>query len=170
MVYKGQFVRVFKYRGSEFERDLETLAESYFWAPNRKNLNDPCEGLFDDQSINYQLELIFKLLSSKNNPPSRALESLKESLKDVFEFVDKSGVYSLSQTPLDDKYKDFTEYLYKAAEIVRREPDCNEVENVDFSTYKGSIENPVIFVQYKRKEHRYVTHHLSIQEIGNDKG
>ena len=48
---------------------------------------------------------------------------------------------------------------------MRREPDCNEVEEVGFSTYKGSSANPVIFVQYKRKENRHVNHYLSIQEI-----
>jgi hypothetical protein len=324
-------VRVFKYRGGEFERDLDTLSENYFWAPTRKNLNDPCEGLFDDQSVNNQLDTIFKVFAGKDSNSANPLENVKVALNELFDFVDKSGVYSLSQTPLDellwahyaynhtgfcveydldklieyekndyiyldikyknspqkisvsdfdtegqnkilmkmlgikskawsyekevrvitsnsgkhsydyravkaiyfglrmsdsdknklmdklkcrgiqyhqvilkpksykfsfttiedphkksgkykysiapiaehaitpeyvnDKYKPYVEYLSKAAEIVRREPDCNEVEMVEFSTSKGDISNPVIFVQYMRKENRYVNHYLSIQEI-----
>ena len=324
-------MRVFKYRGGEFERDLETLSENYFWAPTRKDLNDPCEGLFDDKSINTQLDAIHTIIAEKNSKSANSLENVKIALKEVFNFVDKSGVYSLSQIPLDellwahyayshtgfcveynldelieyeknnyiylvikyedspqeinvsdmgtdgqnkilmkmlgikskawsyekeirvitsssgkhsydyralkaiyfglrmsdieknklmdklkgrgiqyyqvilkpksykfsftpiedpyknakkykysiapiaehaitpqyvdDKYKSYVEYLSKAAEIVRREPDCKEVEMVEFSTSKGDTENPVIFVQYKRKENRYVNHCLSIQEI-----
>ncbi len=324
-------MRVFKYRGGEFERDLETLSENYFWAPTRTNLNDPCEGLFDDQNVNAQLDIIFKVFAGKDSSSASALENVKIALKEVFDFVDKSGVYSLSQTPVDEllwahyaynhtgfcveydldklieyekndyihldikyknapqkisvsdidtggqnkilmkmlgikskawsyekeirvitsssgkhsynfravkaiyfglkisdidknklmdklkgrgiqyhqiilkpksykfsfttiddphkkankykysiapiaehaitpeyvneKYKPYVEYLSKAAEIVRREPDCNEVEMVEFSTSKGDISNPVIFVLYKRKENRYVNHYLSIQEI-----
>lgn len=326
-------MRVFKYRGGEFERDIETISENYFWAPSRKNLNDPCEGLFDNESVNTQLNLIFKTFAGKANSSTNELSNLKASIKDVFSFVDKSGIYSLSQTPLDEllwahygynhtgfcveydldklieyekndyvyldvkyknspqaiglsdietcsqnkilvkmfgtkskawsyereirvitsnsgkhsydyravksiyfglrmpdiyknklmkklkgrsiqyhqiilkpksyqfsfttiedpykksnkykysiapiaeyaitpeyvneKYKPYVGYLSKAAEIVRREPDCNEVEMVEFSTSKGDINNPVIFVQYKRKENRYVNHYLSIQEIEN---
>lgn len=324
-------MRVFKYRGGEFERDIETISENYFWAPTRKNLNDPCEGLFDAQGVNAQLDLIFKTFAGKANSSTNELGNLKSALKDVFSLVDKSGIYSLSQTPLDEllwahygynhtgfcveydldklieyekndyvyldikyknspqtisvsdidtgsqnkilikmfgikskawnyeketrvitsssgkhsydyravkaiycglrmsdidknklmdklkgrgiqyhqiilkpksykfssttiedpyknankykysiapiaeyaiapeyvnkEYKPYVEYLSKAAEIVRREPDCNEVEMVGFSASKGDISNPVIFVQYKRKENRYVNHYLSIQEI-----
>jgi hypothetical protein len=324
-------VRVFKYRGGEFERDLDTLSKNYFWAPTRKNLNDPCEGLFDHQSVNNQLDTTFKVFAGKDSNSANPLENVKVALNELFDFVDKSGVYSLSQTPLDellwahyaynhtgfcveydldklieyekndyiyldikyknspqkisvsdfdtegqnkilmkmlgikskawsyekevrvitsnsgkhsydyravkaiyfglrmsdsdknklmdklkcrgiqyhqvilkpksykfsfttiedphkksgkykysiapiaehaitpeyvnDKYKPYVEYLSKAAEIVRREPDCNEVEMVEFSTSKGDISNPVIFVQYMRKENRYVNHYLSIQEI-----
>lgn len=324
-------MRVFKYRGGEFERDLEAVSENYFWAPTRKSLNDPCEGLFYDQGVNTQLDFIFKAFSGKANSSTYKLGNVKAALKEVFDFVDKSGIYSLSQTPLgellwahygcnhtgfcveydldklieyekndyvyldinyknspqaisvsdidtssqnkilmkmfgikskawsyeketrvitsnsgkhsydyravkaiyfglrmsdidknilmdklkgrgiqyhqiilkpnsykfsfttiedpykktnkykysiapiaehaitpgyvNDKYKPYVEYLFKAAEIVRREPDCNEVEIVEFSSLKGDISNPVIFVQYKRKENRYVNHCLSIQEI-----
>ena len=73
--------------------------------------------------------------------------------------------HAIAPEHANEKYKNYIEYLYKAAEIVRREPDCNEVEMVEFSTSKGDDENPVIFVQYKRKENRYINHYLSIQEI-----
>ena len=95
-------MRVFKYRGGEFERDLETLSENYFWAPTRKDLNDPCEGLFDDQSINTQLDAIHTIIAEKNSKSANSLENVKIALKEVVNFVDKSGVYSLSQIPLDE--------------------------------------------------------------------
>ncbi len=324
-------MRVFKYRGGEFERDLKSLSEDFFWAPTRENLNDPCEGLFNQKSIDSQLNMILKVFSGNNENTSSALQEIKNSLKALFEFVDKSGIYSLSKTPLEEllwahygyshtgfcieydldklveyekndyfilnvryknvpqsinvhdinnsgqdkilnkmlgikskpwryesevrvvtstsgkhnydfravkaiyfglriseanknmlmevlqgrgikyhqitlkpesykfsfvqvndifpnsikykysiapiakyaispdyvseKYKTYTDYLYKASEIVRREPDCNEVEMVEFSSSKGDINNPVIFVQYKRKENRHVNHYLSIKDI-----
>lgn len=324
-------MRVFKYRGGSFLRDLESLKDNFFWAPTRDQLNDPCEGLFE-QGINRELELLHVLIGGKRSETKHAFEGLKLALKGVFDFVDCSGIYSLSKTPLEEllwahyasshtgfcieydidelikyeeqdykkidvqyldaplsvsinhlndsegrssivkimlgvksksweyeneirvvtsasgahpydfralkaiyfglrmpekqkaemmnvlqgrgieyfqikliegsykfeavklidvfsnapkykyhvspiaeyaitpqyvneKYKKYTEYMYKAAEIVRREPDCNEVEMVEFSSSKGSEDNPVIFVQYKRKENRYVNHYLSLTEI-----
>ena len=331
VIKQGWFMRVFKYRGGEFKRDLEALSENYFWAPTRKHLNDPCEGMFDEQSIYTQLDAIHDNLIGKNADTKSALKDLKISLNGVFEFVDKSGIYSLSRTPIDEllwahyaynhsgfcieydlnklieyekndyryldvryknspqiisitdmnsndlnivltkmlgikskaweyekeirvitsnegmhsydyravksiyfglrmsdddkdklmnklkgrgikynqiilkpksyefsfstvedsyqnaskykysiapiaehaiipdcvneRYRPYVDYLSKAAEIVRREPDCNEVDLVEFSCSKGNFENPVIFVNYKRKENRYVNHYLSIEEI-----
>ncbi|MBH0075151.1 DUF2971 domain-containing protein [Pseudoalteromonas sp. SWYJ118] len=324
-------MRVYKYRGGEFERDLESLSENYFWAPTRTSLNDPCEGFFEDQNVNSELDTIFKVFARGDSGTANALENVKIVLKELLGFVDKSGIYSLSQTPLDEllwahyacnhtgfcveydldklmeyekndyrylavkyedspqkisisdidtneqnkillkmlgtkskawgyekeirvitsisgkhnydyravksiyfglrmsdeekndlmeklkgrgikynqvvlksksydfsfvtfndpyenankykysvapiadyaitpeyvneKYKPFIKYLTKAAEIVRREPDCNEVEMVEFSDSKGDLKSPVIYVQYKRKENRYVNHYLSIKEI-----
>jgi hypothetical protein len=73
--------------------------------------------------------------------------------------------YAITPEYVNEKYKPFIKYLTKAAEIVRREPDCNEVEMVEFSDSKGDRKSPVIYVQYKRKENRYVNHYLSIKEI-----
>ena len=50
-------MRVFKYRGGDgkiFERDAASLESNTFWAPNRKDLNDPGEGLLID-SIDEQI-------------------------------------------------------------------------------------------------------------------
>lgn len=322
-------MRVFKYRGGEFDRDLNSLSENFFWAPVRGALNDPCEGLFTRESIDIQFSCINRVLVRKNKDSDAAFQALNNSLYEVYKFVDKSGVYSLSETPLEEllwahygsshtgfcieydldkliedekhdykiinvKYKNapqsvnvsdiskperlltkmlgikskvwkyekeirvvtsisgpnsydyravkaiylglrisnddkerlmktlkgrgikyfqiklesssykfsFTEiedcfagcsaykysiapildcaispddvnekytryvsYLYKAAEIVRREPYCNEVQMVEFSPDKSDINNPIIFVQYKRKENKYINHYLSLKEI-----
>jgi len=62
-------------------------------------------------------------------------------------------------------FKEYSKYLYKAAEIVRREPYCQAIELVQFSHEKSTPENPVVLVQYKRKEYRWVNHYLSLPEI-----
>lgn len=323
-------MKVFKYRGGSFERDMQSLSEDYFWAPTRHNLNDPFEGLFDDSFLNFQLDTMFKLFGSRKGLDSHQ-ESLRASLLDLLSYVDKCGIYSLSKTPLeellwahyadshrgfcleydldklvefdiedykyidvsysnnpqsidilkvigqdsyeiircmlgikseaweyekeirivpsrsgkhhydyralksvyfglrmpdtqkdllmeklqgrgisyfniimqegsycllseeledkyhgainylsslaeigehaipelsaDDKYKSYEEYLHKAAEIVRREPYCNKIELVEFSSTLGNPENPVIFVQYQRNNTRWKNHYLTISEI-----
>lgn len=59
----------------------------------------------------------------------------------------------------------YANYLQKAAEIVRREPYCEEVQLVDFSGSKSTPTTPVIFVQYRRTESRWVNHYLTLPEI-----
>lgn len=324
-------MRVFKYRGGEFDRDLDSLSSNSFWAPSREYLNDPCEGLFTKENLDVQLETIYTLFAAKNENTNSSFIELKKSLGGVFEFVDKSGIYSLSKTPLEEllwahygashtgfcieydldglieyekndynvvevqymkspqsinisdinnrtenrvlkkmlgvkskvwryeseirvvtsksggheynfkalkavyfglkmpneqklqlmdslkgrgihyyqielknnsykfsfksveddfanaprykysiapiaeyaitpdyvnkKYEGYIDYLYKASEIVRREPDCNKVEMAEFSYSKSTVKNPVVFVQYERKENRIVNHYLTIKDI-----
>jgi hypothetical protein len=59
----------------------------------------------------------------------------------------------------------YQEYLRKAAEIVRREPYCREVQLVDFSGSKSTPDQPVIFVQYLRAPNKWVNHYLTLPEI-----
>lgn len=326
-------MNVYKYRSGDkatFERDLFSLVENYFWASTRFELNDPCEGLFSQDMLDTQLNLIEKLFTKNNPKAAEAFIGVRKSLSEIIAFSGKSGIYSLSTTatdellwahygnahkgfcieydigqlidftktenhkvpvlyssrppkldvsdisninldrmlqkllgtkskkweyekevrvitsksgrqsydyravkavyfglrmpeelqdrimrelsgrgakyhkmnmaddysffplPLEDayvnaqkykysiapildwaitpeyvneKYKKFVDYLFKAAEIVRREPYCNAVEMVEFSVEKSSPEKPVIFVQYKRDENRYVNHYLTLLEI-----
>lgn len=73
---------------------------------------------------------------------------------------------------LKPELKKYEEYLYKAAEIVRREPYCNQIEDVDFkiedvdfSTSKGTPNAPVIVVQYEREPNKSIHHYLTLAEI-----
>jgi hypothetical protein len=61
--------------------------------------------------------------------------------------------------------KIYQDYLFKAAEIVRREPYCLEIQLVEFSGSKGTKEEPVIFVQYLRSADKWINHYLTLQEI-----
>lgn len=56
-------------------------------------------------------------------------------------------------------------YLYKAAEIVRREPYCLEIQQVDFSSTKSKPGQPIIYVQYLRASNRWVNHYFNLQDI-----
>ena len=66
---------------------------------------------------------------------------------------------------LKPELQKYGDYLYKAAEIVRREPYCNQINYVDFSSTKSSKKSPVIFVQYQRADNQHIIHYLSISEI-----
>ena len=66
---------------------------------------------------------------------------------------------------LHERWKGFEEYLKKMAEIVRREPYCNEVTYVEVSTDKSSPGKPIFFGQYQRSENRYENLYLSPAEI-----
>lgn len=57
------------------------------------------------------------------------------------------------------------EYLTKAAEIVRREPYCEEITLVDFSSSKSTLEKPVIFVQYLRGPNKWMKEEFTLPEI-----
>lgn len=327
-------MRVFKYRAADettFERDLCSLKEDYFWASTREQLNDPFEGMFGTDRLTNQIKLIDKLISSKSESVVDSFDGVKAAIDSVLEFVDKSGIFSLSKNPSEEllwahygnshrgfcieydldklmsfepahnhldvlykkapshieltdlvsrtkektifqkmlgiksvawnyerevrvittvsgkqpydfravksvyfghrmedskqlkimeelagrgityykiepdknsyrlKYapisdphqnaphylysigtivdgaiytndlkpelKKYEEYLYKAAEIVRREPYCNQIEHVDFSTSKGTPNAPVIFVHYEREPNKFINHYLTLAEI-----
>jgi hypothetical protein len=66
---------------------------------------------------------------------------------------------------LKPELKQHQAYLYKAAEIVRREPYCNEIQLVEFSSSKSTHQNPIVFVQYLRAPNKLVNHYLSLPDI-----
>lgn len=66
---------------------------------------------------------------------------------------------------LKPEQKQYAAYLRRAAEIVRREPYCEEVQLVDFSGDKSTSHKPVIFVQYLRAPNKWVNHYLTLPEI-----
>lgn len=66
---------------------------------------------------------------------------------------------------LKPELKQYSHYLSKAAEIVRREPYCEEIELVDFSGSHSKPGRLVIFVQYRRAENKWVNHYLTLPEI-----
>jgi len=66
---------------------------------------------------------------------------------------------------LKPELKQYAGYLVKAAEIVRREPYCEEIQSVEFSHSKSTPGNPVIFVQYLRGPNKWINHYLTLQQI-----
>jgi mannose-6-phosphate isomerase-like protein (cupin superfamily) len=59
-------MRYFKYRGGNFERDLKSLVEDYFWASEISNLNDPYEFMVEHEFYRPQLDLIVQILSNNS--------------------------------------------------------------------------------------------------------
>jgi hypothetical protein len=82
----------YKYRGGGVEteaRDLASLVSNYFWAPTAVQLNDPREAYINENSIR-------KSLINDN------ASELSLSVDNLLKIRHTVGVYSLSQTPLDE--------------------------------------------------------------------
>lgn len=105
-----------------------------------------------------------------SQPSSYSLHT--EKLPDKYKSAPK---YRQNVAPINDgaiyldylkpEQKQYADYLYKAAEIVRREPYCQEVSTVDFSSSRSKPGNPIIYVQYIRAPNKWFNHYLSLAEI-----
>lgn len=76
--------------------------------------------------------------------------------------INEGAIYTEYLKPEQIQYAD---YLSKAAEIVRREPYCREIQLVDFSAGKSTADKPIIFVQYLRAPNKWVNHYMTLPEI-----
>ena len=93
-------------------------------------------------------------------------------IQDAYAYAPK---YKLNLAPINEgaispdylkpAQKQHQAYLFRAAEIVRREPYCKEIKLVDFSGSKSTPEQPIIFVQYLRAPNKWFNHYLSLPEI-----
>lgn len=79
-----------------FERDIELLAHDTIYIPTIEQLNDPAEALFDDSLFNLQMKL-FKPLVYRGS-----MERVKDSIRDLYNKVRSSGIYSLSLEPANE--------------------------------------------------------------------
>lgn len=81
--------KVYKYRGvSLLDRDLESLASNYFFAPTAENLNDPTEAVLNDRLV----AQIANLLGPGVSKPFETLIGMRHSV----------GIYSLSRVADDE--------------------------------------------------------------------
>lgn len=101
MIINDTKISVYKYRGdkNKFERDLESLEKNYFYAPNAKKLNDPCETLVFTDSFKNQTSFLIRILGveSKCN-----LNSINGILDDFLKKKNDFGIYSLSRVFNDE--------------------------------------------------------------------
>lgn len=79
-----------------FERDIELLSHDTIYIPTIEQLNDPAEALFDDSLFNSQMKL-FKPFAS-----SGSMERVKDGVRDLYNKVRSSGIYSLSMEPANE--------------------------------------------------------------------
>lgn len=93
---------VYKYRGGDetvFQRDLNSLEKNLFYAPSTSDLNDPCETISDSEEFIRQSKAFSRFLGFKSK---EALINVDESYRNVLSFDKKMGIYSLSQSYLDE--------------------------------------------------------------------
>src|SRR5690554_7340075 len=93
-------MKVYKYRGGNFKRDLFSIEKNYFWAPDFTNLNDPSETTITSNKLNQQTKYILPLLGKSN---VKLFEPVKEALSKVLSHSEKVGIYSLSKTFDEDR-------------------------------------------------------------------
>lgn len=104
----------------------------------------------------------------KKNSYKFAVEPLEDSYptdKKYLYSIAPIAEYAVDPGSLNEAWSDFSPYLQKMAEIVRREPYCNEVLMVEVSHEKSKPGNPVFFGQYQRSEYRYDNFYLTPSEI-----
>lgn len=85
-------MKVYKYRGGSpdfIERDINSIAECYFWAPTAEDLNDPAEALL----VQGEADRVFNNTSE---------HEVINGYSDLIAMRSSCGIYSLSKTPLDE--------------------------------------------------------------------
>ncbi|WP_324673079.1 DUF2971 domain-containing protein [Hymenobacter sp. GOD-10R] len=94
----------YKYRGGyNFERDLTSIEESFFWASDIDSLNDPCEATFDTDKIKIELDTIVKLLGLANSKDvGQHLTGALDQFYKTTDLINKIGVFSLSKDNIND--------------------------------------------------------------------
>lgn len=133
----------YKYRSgdpSTLQRDLQSLADSKFYAAVRHELNDPFEGRFDRSSINAQFSALKTLVSGAAPKAAGSLDDVSRAVDEVLAFVDKSGVYSLSYNPLQEliwahyggSHRGFC-IGYDTQKLVDFEPNIHHLLDVKYS-------------------------------------
>lgn len=89
-------MRVFKYRGGNFERDLNSLEKNFYWSPKFEDLNDPCETLVNTDPFKFQAKVVAKLFGKHK---SEQFIEVENALNNLFDVKKKGiGIYSLSKT------------------------------------------------------------------------
>ncbi len=78
--------------------------------------------------------------------------------------------FAVDPSTLKLEYQEFSPYLQKLAEIIRREPDCYEVNYIDISLSKSTLDNPIFFAQYRTQEDVFFTQtiHYTTYEIDTE--
>lgn len=147
----------------------------------------PGAHFYDFRSV----ESIYFGLRMSDQQKVRLMESLKGRGIHYYQMEMAKGAYKFSPKPIADQYADAQRYLYKvspvmngatddkdiqprfkkysgylikAAEIARREPYCNEVIMVGFND-KSPIDKPIVFAHCDRSDKIFRNFEYSMTEI-----
>lgn len=96
---------------------------------------------------------------------AESIEDLYPTFKKYMYSIAPIAEYAIDPSTLNKKWAEFSPYLYKMAEIVRREPYCNEVQMVGLSHDKSKSGKPVFFGQYQRSKYRYENIYFTPKQI-----
>ena len=147
-------MKVYKYRGANFKRDLESLEKNFYWAPKFDDLNDPCETLINTDPFKVQSKTFAKLFGKEK---SEQLLEVEKALHNLFEVKKKGiGIYSLSKT-----YKDELLWAHYADS---HKGFCIEYDLELLANSYKSFETFSFPVIYKKKPPEY-----GIKDINNTK-
>lgn len=141
----------YKYRSGDpgtLTRDLESLRNATFYAAARQTLNDPFEGRFDRAHLDTQFSLLKALVFGAAPTASTSLDKVSNAADKVLEFVDKSGVFSLSYNPLQEliwahyggSHRGFC-IGYDIQKLVEFEPNVHYSLDVQYSNAVPSLQS-----------------------------
>lgn len=133
----------FKYRSGDeatLARDLTSLRDATFYAASRQTLNDPFEGRFDRDPLDLQFDAIRALVSAISPTASASIIEVSSAMNELLEFVDKSGIFSLSYNPLQEliwahyggSHRGFC-VGYDLERLVQFEPNIHHLLDVQYS-------------------------------------
>lgn len=165
----------------EYEQELRIITES-------QGIN-----IYDYRAV----KAIYFGLKTSKSAISKTMKTLQGRKIKYFQMHLKSNSFQFEAKPLEDKfltnekykysiapiaelavnpsnmksgYEKFIPYLYKLAEIIRREPNCLKVSLIDLSYSKSTPTNPVFFAQYYTHNNDYLpqTIHYPIEKIDEE--
>lgn len=154
-------VRVITNLAGAYEYDYRAVREIYFGFRCHESTKIAIMKALAGRNV------IYRQITSPKSSYILNSEFVKDSYIDSTPYMENYAPILDGAIPniIDSKYEKYAEYLYKAAEIIRREPYCPAVECVEFSTSKISSGKPVIYVRYQRAPNKWLKHYMTIKEI-----
>lgn len=137
-------MKLYKYR-SCLRRDLTSLVKDTFYASSSAKLNDPCETLFETETIKNNLAIITSIFSLSDNPQdiNQCFDELCSSIKN------NTGIYSLSKNNLDEllwaHYSSSHTGFCIGYDLAKLKSSLFKVINMDDVTYSNNF--PVISIK-----------------------
>ena len=152
-------IRVVSERPGLYGYDFRAVKGIYFGKDSSEELRGYVMSLMRGRGVDYY----------RMDVPDDGYELAEYWIEDPFR---ESTQYRARVAPVADGVPEWDAELLKyraealaAVEIVRRDPYCELVFQVDLSTDKGSAEDPVIYVHYDHSKGTPVTKYFSVSEL-----
>lgn len=164
--YENEFRIITEVQGNN-SYDYRAVKAIYFGLKTPKSTMSKTMKILQRRKIKYfQMHL-------KPNSFQFEAKPLEDKFPTTFKY--KYSISNIAHLAVDPstlklEYLHFAPYLQKLAEIIRREPDCYELNYIDLSHSKSTLANPIFFAQYKTAENDLFTHtvHYSTKQIDEE--